>query len=63
MSADQILTNAVREVVAVIRLGRRIDRVVPTATIARALHLAADEAAPLLPDVPEHQGAVWELAS
>jgi hypothetical protein len=57
MTADQI---AVREVIAALRLGRRIDRHVPTATIAKALRVAAEDAEPLMPVEPQHLGAVVE---
>lgn len=60
MTADEILTNAVREVVAAYRLGRRIDRTVPVATCAEALFRATCEAAELMPTEPAHLGAVWE---
>jgi hypothetical protein len=59
-AADQILNTAVREVIAALRLGRRIDRHVPTATIAKALQHAADEAEPLMPVESQHLGAVVE---
>jgi hypothetical protein len=60
VTADEILTTAVREVIAALRLGRRIDRHVPAAAIAKALQHAADEAGALMPVEPQHLGAVVE---
>lgn len=60
MTADDIIRAVVREVIAAIRLGRRIDRHVPTATLAAALERATYEAAGMLPSEPIHLGAVYE---
>lgn len=41
--ADRIIEEAIREVVAAIRLGRRIDREVPTGALDQRLQVAARE--------------------
>jgi hypothetical protein len=45
--AEQVLQAACSEVVAAIRLGRRVGRVVPTTHLAKRLEIAAEEAAML----------------
>ena len=62
-AADEILTNQIREVIAVYRVARRADLRVPLPAVARILEQAANEAAALMPAEPLHLGAVWELAS